>query len=54
MYQKKRNLHKVNFELKTKLSIIETREKHLMNVFNKNYAYNAITKHFMLNEKSTK
>ena len=54
MYQKKKKLYKVNFELKTKLLIIKTREKHLTNVFNKNYIYNIITKHFIFNEKLTK
>ena len=54
MYQKKRNLYKVNLELKTKLSIIKTRKKHFTNVFNKNYVYNAMTKYLIFNEKSTK
>ena len=54
MYQKKRNLYKVNFELKAKLLIIKMRKKHFINVFNKNYAYNAITKHFIFNKKLTK
>ena len=54
MYQKKRNLYKVNFKLKTKLLIIKTRKKHLINVFNKNYIYNAIMKHLIFNKKSMK
>ena len=54
MYQKKRNSHKINFELKIKLLIIKTRKKYFTNIFNKNYAYNAITKHFIFNEKLTK
>ena len=44
----------MNLELKTKLLIIKTRKKHFMNVFNKNYAYNAMTKHFIFNKKLTK
>ena len=44
----------MNFELKTKLLIIETRKEHFMNIFNKNYAYNAIMKHFIFNKKSMK
>ena len=44
----------MNFELKMKLLIIKTREKHFINIFNKNYVYNAITKHFIFNKKLTK
>ena len=44
----------MNFELKAKLLIIKTRKKHLINVFNKNYTYNAMIKHFIFNEKLTK
>ena len=54
MYQMKKNSHKMNFELKIKLLIIKTRKKHLTNIFDKNYVYNIITKHFILNEKLTK
>ena len=44
----------MNFELKTKLLIIKTRKKHFMNIFNKNYVYNAIMKHFIFNENLIK
>ena len=52
--QKKRRTDRTDPELEARLSAIETQEEHLTNVFNKNYAYNAMAKHLMLNEKPIK
>ena len=54
--RKRARLNKTQLDvtLKELIATMKTREKHLFDVFNQNYAYNAIIKHLILNEKSTK